>query len=220
VSKETTTTIAGLVAANPTAGDPFSEGDDHLRTIKTVLKTIFPGSGGGGFSTPLTASEAELNYVNGVTSPIQTQLNTLTAGVTALVPRGVICLWVGTVANIPDGWVLCDGDNGTVDLSGRFVLGYGGAYTSMYAAGGYTDGQILTHTHVATAAAHAHTYAEVVSAVGAGVIAHQTNGDYAIVSASTGNTTVTVTNAAPSGAVAVTGRNMPPYFVLAYIMKS
>lgn len=79
---EATTTIAGLVQTNPVAGDELGKSDDHLRLIKTVLKTIFPGSGGSGFSIPITASEAELNFVDGVTSPIQTQLNTISGNAT------------------------------------------------------------------------------------------------------------------------------------------
>ncbi len=76
---EVTTTIAGLVATNPVASDAVGQADDHLRLLKNVLKTIFPGAGGSGFSTPLTVTEAELNYVHGVTSAIQTQLNTISA---------------------------------------------------------------------------------------------------------------------------------------------
>jgi hypothetical protein len=35
--------VAGLDAAKPTGADPKSEGDDHLRLIKTVLKNSFAG---------------------------------------------------------------------------------------------------------------------------------------------------------------------------------
>jgi len=35
-----------LVATNPLASDPKSEGDDHLRLLKTVLKQSFPNIGG------------------------------------------------------------------------------------------------------------------------------------------------------------------------------
>lgn len=38
-------------------------------------------------------------------------------------PKGVIWLWSGSIENIPDGWALCNGENGTPDLRGRFVLG-------------------------------------------------------------------------------------------------
>jgi hypothetical protein len=41
----------------------------------------------------------------------------------SLIPRGVIVAWTGSQA--PDGWAICDGDNGTPDLSGRFILGSG-----------------------------------------------------------------------------------------------
>jgi microcystin-dependent protein len=41
-----------------------------------------------------------------------------------LVPEGTIVLWSGQVEFIPEGWSLCDGSNGTPDLSGRFVLSY------------------------------------------------------------------------------------------------
>jgi hypothetical protein len=61
--------IDDLNAANPTATDNVSEGDDHLRGLKTTLKNTFPNVTGA-----ITATETELNYVDGVTSNIQTQL--------------------------------------------------------------------------------------------------------------------------------------------------
>lgn len=41
---ETVTTIYDLVATNPTLGDPVSQGDDHLRNIKTGLLASFARS--------------------------------------------------------------------------------------------------------------------------------------------------------------------------------
>src|SRR6185369_12849934 len=32
------------------------------------------------------------------------------------IPAGLIAMWGGLVANIPSGWLLCDGQNGTPDL--------------------------------------------------------------------------------------------------------
>ena len=40
-------------------------------------------------------------------------------------PQGLISLWSGT--NIPQGWALCDGTQGTPNLSGRFVVGQSNA---------------------------------------------------------------------------------------------
>ena len=46
-----------------------------------------------------------------------------------MVPKGGIIIWSGSVNDIPAGWVLCDGSNGTPDLRDRFVLGAGNNYT-------------------------------------------------------------------------------------------
>ena len=66
--------IDDLNSSNPAAGDNVSEGDDHIRGIKNVLKTTFPSIDGA-----ITATDTELNYVDGVTSAVQTQLDAITA---------------------------------------------------------------------------------------------------------------------------------------------
>jgi hypothetical protein len=38
-------------------------------------------------------------------------------------PKGIIVMWSGSIENIPEGWALCNGENNTPDLRGRFVLG-------------------------------------------------------------------------------------------------
>lgn len=35
---------------------------------------------------------------------------------------GMIMMWSGTIATIPSGWVFCNGSNGTPDLRDRFVI--------------------------------------------------------------------------------------------------
>lgn len=39
-----------------------------------------------------------------------------------ILPKGVIVMWSGN--NVPTGWVMCDGQNGSPDLRGRFVRMY------------------------------------------------------------------------------------------------
>ncbi|MFM7439747.1 MAG: hypothetical protein ACKO2V_14295 [Snowella sp.] len=41
---------------------------------------------------------------------------------------GMIMMWYGMVSNIPSGWVLCDGKNGTPNLTERFIVAAGGQY--------------------------------------------------------------------------------------------
>lgn len=43
---ETGTYIKDLVSTNPTPNDPKSEGDDHLRLIKSTIQNSFPGAAG------------------------------------------------------------------------------------------------------------------------------------------------------------------------------
>ncbi len=64
--------IDDLVATNPAATDSVSDGDEHIRGVKNVLKNTFPNLTGA-----VTATHTELNFVDGVTSNIQAQINNL-----------------------------------------------------------------------------------------------------------------------------------------------
>ena len=92
---ESGTSISALNSSWPLGADVKSQGDDHIRLIKAALKTTFPGAAATGFATPITATEVELNRVSGVTSAIQTQIDTKAAkgentDITSLAPSGTI----------------------------------------------------------------------------------------------------------------------------------
>jgi hypothetical protein len=70
---ETASFISQLDATLPASGDPKSEGDNHLRLVKSVLKAQFPNFG----TNAVTPTATEVNYLVGVTSAIQTQINAL-----------------------------------------------------------------------------------------------------------------------------------------------
>lgn len=60
---ETATYISGLNASNPVhATDQVSQGDDHIRLVKSTLLATFPNITGA-----MTASHLELNYLDGLT---------------------------------------------------------------------------------------------------------------------------------------------------------
>ena len=61
---ETATYISQLVDTNPTSSDPVSQGDDHLRLIKSVLQDQFTTLG----AAAVTTTAAELNLLDGVTT--------------------------------------------------------------------------------------------------------------------------------------------------------
>lgn len=122
---ENAVSITTLDANNPLGSDPIASADDHIRLIKSVLKTVFPT-----LNAPITVSPADLN--------------------TRGVPSGLIAMWSGLVANIPSGWTLCNGLNGTPDLRDRFIVGAGNSY-----AVGAQGGSVTAVTTVA--GAHSHT---------------------------------------------------------------
>lgn len=62
------------------------------------------------------------------------------------VPSGAILMWSGAIANIPAGWVLCDGNNNTPNLLDRFVIAAGSTY-AVNATGGTANAIVVAHTH-------------------------------------------------------------------------
>lgn len=66
-------------------------------------------------------------------------------------PAGGIIMWSGSIASIPAGWVLCDGNNSTPDLRDKFVPGAGSSYTPGQTGGANTvtlaTSQLPSHTH-------------------------------------------------------------------------
>jgi hypothetical protein len=84
-------------------------------------------------------------------------------GGNALIPHGFIGMWSGSSSAVPGGWALCDGSNGTPNLTGRFVIASGGGYADGATGGANligasTDAQ-GAHTHnltIATAGSHTH----------------------------------------------------------------
>lgn len=67
---ESATYISDLDTSLPAGGDSRAEGDNHIRLIKSALKTTFPNVNGA-----VTATDEQLNYLVGVTSSLQDQLN-------------------------------------------------------------------------------------------------------------------------------------------------
>jgi len=64
---------------------------------------------------------------------------------------GLTVLWSGAIADIPNCFVLCDGNNNTPDLRDKFIIGAGGSYNVDDSGG---DPQ---HTHPFSADSHTHT---------------------------------------------------------------
>jgi hypothetical protein len=130
---ESGTYISDLVATNPPSGDPVSQADDHLRLLKSTVKATFPN-----ISSAVTPTHTELNYVAGVTSAIQTQINqaTLTSGTAQASTSGAtidflsIPSWVKRITVMLDGVSTTGTSNIIVQIGTS-----GGVETSSYTGG-------------------------------------------------------------------------------------
>ena len=137
---------------------------------------------------------------------------------------GMIMIWSGSISNIPSGWLLCDGNNGTPNLSGKFILGYGSGHSKAGTIGNNDEPKIVETTHLPP----------IVHADGD---PNKPNVDHAASSGITSYTLVYSSNydgnnisagqnwiglPANHGAASVAAQEpyYPPYFVLAYIMKT
>lgn len=213
--------IASLNVSNPLSTDTVSQADDHLRLIKSVLKNTFPN-----LNAPVTATPAQLNKA---------------------IPSGFIGMWSGAISAIPAGWYLCDGTNGTPNLRDRFIVGAGDSY-AVGAIGGaatvtLTESQIPSHNHVITATAsaagaHNHTITDPghthavgtassdgptgadLASTGYGAASNVSSATTGISLASAADHTHTITATAGNAGSGGSHENRPPYYALAYIMKS
>lgn len=113
-----------------------------------------------------------------------------------MIPAGVIVIWSGALVDVPDGWALCDGNNGTPDLRMRFVLpqGYGVPV-------GWTGGA-SSHDHTYSNGSHRHTI--------------QVGPPHEIQS---GSGYAGVTMFQGIAGTTASKEHLPPYYVLAYIQK-
>jgi hypothetical protein len=77
-----------------------------------------------------------------------------------VLPRGLVVLWSGRIAQVPAGWALCDGRNGTPDLRDRFVAGavrdLGEAACCTLEGAPTQTGGSVTHKHPFTTDGHLH----------------------------------------------------------------
>lgn len=119
------------------------------------------------------------------------------AGVRPFV-KGMIILWSGTIASIPKGWALCDGNNGTPNMGSKFVFGARDGFEP-----GGTGGS-NSHSHTVSVNPHTHNLLSAPDTV---------QGYSGGVGYSKNNTTSTPGGSTNSQA------NIPEWYCLAFIMK-
>ena len=121
---------------------------------------------------------------------------------------GMIILWSGAADAIPSGFVLCDGNNSTPNLSGRFVVGYD-ASNSDYDVNDTGGSESVTLT-VNQIPAHTHNINLAVRAF------YQEPRNFGV------GTDGSANNSEDTGSTGggQSHENRPPYYALCYIMKT
>jgi len=132
------------------------------------------------------------------------------------IPIGGIIMWSGSIVSIPTGWALCNGSNGTPNLQDRFIVGAGSGY-AVAATGGSADATLVSHTHSINDPGHFHTYVRKVNAS----IRTDLDNNMLWIQDQTENTSTNTTGITiNSSGSSATNANLPPYYALAYIMRT
>jgi microcystin-dependent protein len=143
----------------------------------------------------------------------------------ATIPAGLISMWSGSIGSIPSGWYLCDGSNGTPNLTDRFIIGAGSSY-AVNGNGGASSVTLTTnnmpaHTHTATVTDPGHTHTSnaqqqnTSNQLAGGGSFTTASATATINSATTG---ISVTNASTGSGTSFSILN--PYYALAFIQKA
>ncbi len=140
------------------------------------------------------------------------------------VPQGVIQIWAGTIATIPNGWALCDGLSGRPNLLDKFVRGVNTNVTNPGITGGVvtvllTEAQMASHKHTPLSGPHDHT---IPKGTGFGTTGVNSGSFLASNGLDLGDQTPPIV--VGSGFTGNTGGNtahdnIPPFFEVAYIIK-
>lgn len=142
------------------------------------------------------------------------------------IPSGIICLWSGSVDNIPDGWALCNGENGTEDLRDKFVVGAGRNYAVNATGGntrqnvnlsGSTGGTTLTVGHMPSHTHNVYIRSANTDSHGFDLLRGQSSYTYttALGTSATGGSQSHTHSLSGSATVST----LPPYYAKCYIQK-
>lgn len=142
------------------------------------------------------------------------------------IPSGIICLWSGSVDNIPDGWALCNGENGTEDLRDKFVVGAGNSYAVNATGGSASQAVNLSGSTGATTLSvnqmpsHTHNvFLKSASSDNFGTALIRGQGDYTYKTAVSTSATGGSGSHSHSLSGSATVSTLPPYYAKCYIQK-
>ena len=200
--------------------------------INAANKVLYQASNGD-TSTLAAGTSGEFLQSNGASAPSWTAIST-----NGNVPIGGIIIWSGAANAIPTYWNLCNGSNGTPNLTDRFVIGAGNTY-GVGNTGGSANAIAVSHTHTSVAggthshgvtdSGHTHSYnSRSLGSVHSFGDSNQTRPVNSTSSATTGSSysSISINNGGShshtinASGSSGTNANLPPYYALCYIMRT
>lgn len=127
--------------------DPVLDGTVVINEPTIIGGTWYNSNGDSGNAVTIPDDGTSPPTVGG--SPILTQSS---FDPQSVFTAGMIMMFYGDVNDIPDGWALCDGNNGRPDLRNRFIVGVG----SDYVLGDVGGSDYLTGTITTSGGSHSH----------------------------------------------------------------
>ena len=195
------------------------EGDLRVEARILAARATINGKLQAGESGGTSVVKGSLSVQESVDAAVVTGIGTMVAG--------MIVMWSGHSNQIPPGWALCNGSNGTPDLRGRFIVGKGsGTYSSSPSGDSYsyshgaTGGQQRVKLTTSELPSHNHANGEYDR-----LVRFNTGSDGEEAFDGNGSDNTNRFNLRWHHNIRSVGgnrshENRPPYFALCYIMKT
>ena len=221
-------TYYNVITMTPAASVPLFTPNDNITFTNPFFGTM-----------PVAATKASVDTVRDSVTALTNTVSGLNNSTLAyVVPSGGIIMWSGSIATIPAGWKLCDGNNGTPNLTNKFIIGANADVSSVAKTivegtatqtGGTKDAIVVDHSHTLSTNAtvsstnidHTHGFTS-----GQGPFGTTGSGGTGATAGTTGgmnsNASHTHTLGGRTEATGSAGdnKNLPPYYALAFIMKT
>jgi hypothetical protein len=133
---------------------PVTSGGTGQTTTTAAINALLPSQSGNS-GNGLITNGTNVSWAAMATEAwVKNLINTIE-------PIGTIKAWAGTIGSIPAGWALCNGANGTLNLTDRFIVGFGGGSYGQNGTAGHTPGGGSTPVTGSTSSAGLHAHGSV-----------------------------------------------------------
>lgn len=237
-SLDTNWTTGDIVSCRPTAelmekaGNAIQPDDTQTMTNKTLVSPVIttPAISDAAFTGTNTAPTAAPGTSTTALATTAFVASAISVAVLAALPAGLIMMWSGTIATIPTGWALCDGNGGRPNLIDKFIIGASSddagvaktnVTTALTQSGGSKDAVNISHTHTASVndPEHVHSFDKTSGSSNGTGFAAGSGSSMGTLTAGVHSAKTEITVGISTDGTSGTNLNLPPYYALAFIIR-